>query len=50
MKYLTIGLTFLLVQGCGNDKQESADKERKEKTEGMYRTPPPTDRSKDQGF
>lgn len=49
MNYLlSLVLCFSLV-GCGNQKEET-DKQRKEKTEKLYKTPPPSDRSKDKGY
>jgi hypothetical protein len=49
MKLFFIVLLSLFVIGCGNKKEES-DKERKEKADQMYKTPPPSDRSKDKGY
>jgi hypothetical protein len=49
MKWLLMFLLSLSLLGCGNKKEET-DKQRKETTDNMYKTPPPSDRSKDKGF
>jgi hypothetical protein len=50
MKWLImLPLLFSLV-GCINKQEEETDKQRKEKTDNMYKTPPPSDRSKDKGY
>jgi len=49
MRWLSIFLLSLFLVGCGNKKEET-DKERKEKADNMYKTPPPSDRSKDKGY
>ena len=49
MKLLLILLLSLSLVGCGNKKEET-DKARKEKVDNMYKTPPPSDRSKDKGY
>ena len=50
MKWLLMILFSLSIVGCDNKKEEETDKQRKEKHDTMYRTPPPSDRSKDKGF
>jgi hypothetical protein len=50
MKPLLIFMFAVLLVGCGNKKEEETEKQRKEKLEKMYKTPPPSDRSKDKGF
>ncbi len=50
MKPLVIFIFSVLLVGCGNNKEEETEKQRKEKIEKMYKTPPPSDRSKDKGF
>ena len=49
MKYLLTILLSIVLVGCSN-KEEEAEKQRKEKLENMYKTPPPSDRSKNKGF
>ncbi len=50
MRFLIMLLLSLLLHGCDNKKDEENDKQRKEKADRMYKTPPPSDRSKDKGF
>lgn len=50
MKWLAIILAFSFLTACDDSKKEEADKERQKKLENMYRTPPPSDRSKDKGY
>jgi hypothetical protein len=49
MKWIAIILSATLLVACGDSKKEEADKDRQKKLENMYRTPPPSDRSKDKG-
>jgi hypothetical protein len=47
MKWIFVIIAASLLNGCGDNKEEQAEKERKEKLEKMYKVPPPSDRSKD---
>lgn len=49
MKWLLILLLAIPLVGCGNKKEET-DKQRKDKADNMYKTPRPSDRSKDKGY
>jgi uncharacterized protein YcfL len=49
MKWLFVFLLALSLVGCSN-KEEETDKQRQEKVDKMYKTPPPSDRSKDKGY
>ena len=49
MKYLFTFLLSISLVGCGN-KEEVSERQRKEKADDMYKTPPPSDRSKDKGY
>lgn len=49
MKFLLVFLLSFSLLGCGNKKEET-DKDRKAKMDNMYKTPPPSDRSKDRGY
>jgi hypothetical protein len=50
MKYLLLILLSLSAVGCDNRQAEQSDAERKEKFDERYKTPPPSDRSKDKRY
>jgi uncharacterized lipoprotein YehR (DUF1307 family) len=50
MKWLfMLFLSFSLV-GCDNKEEQETDKQQKEAHDARYKTPPPSDRSKDKGY
>lgn len=49
MKWLLMLALIFTIPACDNKKEES-DAERKKRHEERYKTPPPSDRSKDKGF
>lgn len=51
MKVLSVVLSLiLLLVGCSDGKQEETERQRKDKFDERYKTPPPSDRSKDKGY
>lgn len=50
MNWLLIALMSLFLIGCGCQKEEETAREQKERHDQRYKTPPPSDRSKDKGF
>lgn len=50
MKWLLMIMAAALLTGCADKKDEAADAERQKHLTEMYKTPPPSDRSKDKGF
>lgn len=49
MKWFIYMLMALAVAGCDN-KKDDLDQERKKRHEELYKTPPPSDGSRDQKF
>lgn len=49
MKWLLMLALLVTLPACDSKKEES-DAERKKGHEDRYKTPPPSDRSKDKGF
>lgn len=50
MKWILMTLLSLFIVGCDGKKDEELEKQRKDKHDQMYKTPPPSDRSKNKGF